>query len=129
MNLLVYDDSGTGKAKVSYISALDVAAYGVAAAMRNETGWKVLEIGGPEALSQLDAVRIFEDQLQKKLTLEFVPEDALKEQHRSSDPLQKTFAALMIGYAKGDVISESSANAARYGIPLHSVADYAATFE
>ena len=35
----------------------------------------------------------------------------------------------MIGYAKGDVISESSAKAARYGIRLHSVADYAATFQ
>ncbi len=48
--------------------------------------------------------------------------------HRSSDPLQKTFDALMIGYAKGDVIPGSQETVRRYGVTLHSVSDYAATF-
>lgn len=36
-----------------------------------------------------------------KLQVEEVPLAALEEQHRSTDPLQKTLAALMIAYAKG----------------------------
>lgn len=119
---------GSGKAPVSYISAQDVVEFAVAAVETKETGELVLEMGGPEALAQLDAVRLFEKTLQKKFALAFVPLEALEQQHRSLDPLQKTFAALMISYAKGDAIAESRANAQRFGIDLHSVADYAATF-
>ncbi len=120
---------GSGEAKVNYISALDVVEFAVAAAARTVGGREVIEMGGPEALSQRDAVRLFEEVLRKKFTLDSVPIAALEEQHRSSDPLQKTFAALMLGYAKGDVIPESRGNAERYGIRLHSVADYARTFQ
>jgi hypothetical protein len=52
---------------------------------------------------------------------------ALEGQHRSTDPLQKTFAALMIGYARGDEIPGALGTARRYGVVLHSIADYAAT--
>jgi len=123
---------GTGEAKVSYISAFDVVEFAVVAAAegaRLKTGATILEMGGPEALSQLDAVRIFEQAFNKKIELTFVPVEALEEQHRSSeDPLQKTFAALMLGYAKGDLIPESLGNAQKYGIRLRSVADYARPF-
>ncbi len=120
---------GSGEARVSYISAFDVAEFAVAAAMKTPGGKEVIEMGGPEAFSQLDAVRVFEEVLQKKFTLDFVPVAALEEQHRSSDPLQKTFGALMLGYAKGDAIPQSRANAERFGIRLRSVADYARTFQ
>ena len=119
---------GSGEAKVSYISAYDVAAFAVAAVRRNLDDWEVLEMGGPEALSQLGAVRIFERQLRTEFKLDFVPVAALEQQHLSSDPLQQTFAALMIAYAKGDVIPQGRANAERYGVRLRSVAEYAATF-
>ena len=120
---------GSGQAKVSYISAHDVAEFAVAAVAMSEGDRAViLEMGGPEALSQLDAVRVFEKKLGKKFTLDFVPVEALEGQYRSSDPLQKTFGALMLGYAKGDVIRESRANADRYGVRLRSVADYATSF-
>ena len=64
----------------------------------------------------------------REVELEKVPLAALEEQHRASDPLQKTFAALMISYANGDTISDSLETAHRYGVRLHSVSDYAATF-
>jgi uncharacterized protein YbjT (DUF2867 family) len=85
-------------------------------------------MGGPEPLSLLEVVGIFEKALGKKFELEKVPLAALEEQHRATDPLQKTFAALMIGYANGDAISDSLETAHRYGVRLHSVSDYAATF-
>jgi NADH dehydrogenase len=119
---------GSGEAPVSYISAFDVADFAVATALASEAGNQVLELGGPEPVSQLQAVRIFENELHRKFTLQHVPVEALQEQHRSSDPLQKTFGALMLGYAGGDVIPTARDNATRYGVRLHSVDDYAAQF-
>ena len=118
---------GSGEGKVSYISSSDVAEFAVAAATR-EHGQKntILEMGGPEPMSQLDAVKAFERALGNRLQLQFVPVEALLEQHKSTDPLQKTFAALMVAYTKGDPIPGAQAVASEYGVPLRSVADHAA---
>jgi NADH dehydrogenase len=118
---------GSGDAKISYISPKDVAAFAVAAAGKPPDKSVVLEMGGPEPLSQLDAVRVFERILGRKIDVDPVPVAALAEQHRSSDPLQKTFSALMLAYAKGDAIPGSVETARSYGVHLHSVFDYAAT--
>jgi uncharacterized protein YbjT (DUF2867 family) len=118
---------GSGEAKISYISAFDVAEFVVAAATREyRDTTTILEMGGPEALSQLDAVHIFEQALGKKVQLSFLPEEALRQQHGSSDPLQKTFAALMLACAKGDTISGARKLAEEYGISLQSVPEYVA---
>lgn len=118
---------GSGEAKISYISAFDVADFAVAAATREYRDKNtILEMGGPEPLSQLDALHIFEQALGKKVQPDFVPQQAIQEQHGSSDPLQKTFAALMLACAKGDPISGARALAEEYGIPLRSVGEYAA---
>jgi uncharacterized protein YbjT (DUF2867 family) len=119
---------GTGEGKVSYIAVRDVVDFAVATTLKVEHGPVALEMGGPEALSQLEAVRVFEQTLGTSLTLEHVPVEALRAQHASEDPVQKTFAALAIGYARGDVIPEAHANAERFGVKLHSVAEYARTF-
>ena len=120
---------GTGEAKSHYISAFDVAEFAVATAKADERMDIVLEMGGPEPLSQLDAVRLFEQATGKKFALEHVPEAALEQQYRAAaDPLQKTFAALTLGYAKGDLISQAQTNAARYHLRLRSLRDFAASF-
>ena len=116
---------GSGEAKVSYISAFDVADFAVAAATRKEDENAILEMGGPEPLSQLDAVKVFEQALEKKFRLEHVPAEALQQQYSSPDPLQKTFAALMLGYTQGDETKGAQETARKYGIRLTSVADYA----
>jgi uncharacterized protein YbjT (DUF2867 family) len=119
---------GSGEAKVSYISFHDVVAFALAVAANPSHPSAFLEMGGPEPISQLDAVVAFERLLGRKCEIEKVPLAALEGQHRSTDALQKTFAALMIGYAKGDVIHGSVETARAYGITLRSVSDYAATF-
>jgi uncharacterized protein YbjT (DUF2867 family) len=120
---------GTGENPVSYISAGNVAEFAAAAAASDEPGPLALELGGPEALSQLQAVRIFEEMGKRKLALEFVPLEALRAQHRAaSDPVGETFAALMVAYALGDRIPESRTSAARYGIRLRTVEAYAKGF-
>jgi uncharacterized protein YbjT (DUF2867 family) len=119
---------GPGDAKVSYISFHDVVSFAVAATAKPPDSSVILEMGGPEPISQLDAVAIFEQKLGKKIETEKLPLAALEEQHRSTDPLQKTFSALMIAYATGDVIPGSRETARRYGVALHSVVDYVKTF-
>lgn len=118
---------GSGDAKVSYISLHDVVAFALAVAANPSHPSAFLEMGGPEPLSQLEAVKVFERTLGRKVELERVPLAAIEDQHRSTDPLQKTFAALMIGYAKGDAIPGSLETARHYGVTLHSVSDYATT--
>jgi uncharacterized protein YbjT (DUF2867 family) len=119
---------GSGEGKISYISMRNVVDFAVATTLKVERGPVALEMGGPEEISQLEVVGIFEETLGKKLTLERVPIEALRAQHASEDPLQKTFAALAIGYARGDAIPEAHTNAERFGVKLHSVTDYARTF-
>jgi uncharacterized protein YbjT (DUF2867 family) len=119
---------GDGEAKVSYISGADVADFAVAAATSKYPKKNtILELGGPESLSQLDAVRIFEQRLNKKIQADHVSLEALETQHQSSDPLRKTFAALMLAYAKGDVVHGAASLAQQHQINLRSVSDYAAT--
>ena len=117
---------GDGTAGISYISARDVAAFAFAAATAPGTLRDVVQIGGPEPISQLGVVAIFERALGRRFSLEFVPIAALEAQHQSPDPLQQTFAALMLGCALGDAIPEARQNAARYGVALASVEEYAA---
>jgi hypothetical protein len=69
---------------------------------------------------------VFEEMTGRRLAVEHVPLEALQAQHQSVDPLQKTFAALMIGCALGDAIPEAQSNARRYGVTLTSLQEYAA---
>jgi len=117
---------GSGNAKISYISAFDVAEFAAIAAKRKYSRQHtILELGGPQPLSQLDAARIFERAWNIKLKLHCLPEQALEEQYKSSDPLQKTFAALMLAYAKGDSVDGAQSVARDHGVSLRSVEQYA----
>ncbi len=114
---------GSGDAKVSYISALDVATFAVAVAAREQAAkTTVLEVGGPESLSLREAVALFEKATGHTFSLESVPIEALQAQLGAPDPVQASFAALAYAYAKGDAIEGARETAARYGIELRSVA-------
>jgi uncharacterized protein YbjT (DUF2867 family) len=116
---------GDGRAPVSYVSATDVASFAVAAVTHPGELRETIEIGGPEPLSQLYAVAIFEDVMGRRLERDHVPMAVLEEQHRSADPLQRSFAALMLAYAIGDPMPAAGLTARRFGVSLTSLADYA----
>jgi len=120
---------GSGDAKVSYISSSNVADFGVAVAIA-AAGEKstVLELGGPEPLSQLEVVGIFEQTLGRQMKIDYLPVEALRAQHESPDPLARTFGALMLGYAKGDEIPKAIETAQQYQVRLRSVREYASKF-
>lgn len=115
---------GKGTQTVSYVSYKDVAKYAVASLESKHAQNGILEIGGPESLSQLDAVKLFESQHNQKFDVNRVPEEALKNQMDSvEDPMQKSFFGLMFCLAKGDEIPMKDKNS-QFGIELTSVKDF-----
>jgi uncharacterized protein YbjT (DUF2867 family) len=96
---------GAGQNKISWISFHDVAKFAVAALDNPRAANAVSKLGGPEALSPLEVVRLAEQILGEKFVVQHVSEDALRAQHAAAtDSLQRSFAALMLYYARGDVI-------------------------
>ena len=100
---------GEGTQPVSYIATADVAAFAVASLTAPAARNAVLELGGPEALSQLEAKEIFEEVLGRTVATQSVPVEALQGQlAAATDPMQQSFTSLMLCVAKGDAIDMSS---------------------
>ena len=115
---------GSGHSKISYISLHDVAEF-AAQALTNPARNAVLELGGPEPLSQLEVVAIFEELTGRKFELEFVPEEQLVARRgAATNPVERTFADLMVAAARGDSIDMPDM-LRRFPIRLKSVREYA----
>ena len=96
---------GAGQRPISWISLGDVAEFAVRCVGHPAARNAVIELGGPEAVSPDDVVRTFEEVTGRHFETQHVPEAELEEQWRgAADPLQKSFAALMLGFAHGDPI-------------------------
>ncbi len=114
---------GDGKNKISFIAIQDVAAFAVASLTNPEASHAIVEIGGPEALSPLDVVQIFEQHGQQ-FEVVHVPEEALRSQkNAASDPLQQSFAGLMLTFARGGEI-DMNEKLRKFSIRPTSVANY-----
>jgi NADH dehydrogenase len=116
---------GDGAAPISWISLADVAEFAVQSLANPAARNAALELGGPEALSPTQVIRIFEQVGGKPFEVQRVPIAALEAQLAAApDSLQRSFAALMLAYAKGDPIPMAQ-TLARFHVPLTSVQDYA----
>jgi uncharacterized protein YbjT (DUF2867 family) len=116
---------GPGENKISWISYKDVAQFAVASLDNSEARNAVIELGGPEALSPLEVVEIFEEVRGRKFDVQHVPEEALEAQRESAgDPLQQSFAALMLFYARGNII-DMQETLRKFPLRLTTVRDYA----
>lgn len=116
---------GEGNNRVSWIAIKDVAAFAVTSLNNPLAKNEIIELGGPQALSPLEAVHIFETSIGKKFELQFVSEEAIKAQKSAAqDPLSESFASLMLGVANGSEIDMTDALKIS---PIHltSVSDYA----
>jgi NADH dehydrogenase len=116
---------GPGENPISWISFPNVAEFAVrslhAPAARNA----IVPLGGPEALSPLAVVRIFEELSGQPFTLDYVMEPVLRAAKQASRrALDEAFAALSLGYAHGATIDMRETLAA---MPVHLVfvRDYA----
>jgi uncharacterized protein YbjT (DUF2867 family) len=116
---------GGGRNKISWISFRDVAKFAVAALDSPQAINAVLKLGGPDALSPLEVVRLAEQVVGRRVVVEHVPEDALRAQHgAATDPLQQSFAGLMLYYARGDAIEMAETLRALPVRNLKSVREY-----
>jgi uncharacterized protein YbjT (DUF2867 family) len=96
---------GSGQNRISWISYRDVAKFAAASVDNAASRNCVILLGGPEALSPLEAVQIFEEAGGQKFTVTHVPDEVLQAQRAAAtDSMQEAFAALMLGYAQGCVI-------------------------
>ncbi len=116
---------GEGNNKISWIAIKDVASFTVAILDNPAATNKTIELGGPEALSPLEAVNIFETVKGTKFELQFVPQEALEAQRAAAlDPLSESFATLMLGVVNGSEIDMKN-TLEDFPIQLTSVVDYA----
>lgn len=116
---------GSGENKISWISYKDVAKFAIASLDNSEARNAVIELGGAEALSPLEVVQIFEKVMGRKFDVQHVPEEALREQRDgASDPLQQSFAGLMLNYSRGTII-DMHETLQKFPVQLTSIRDYA----
>jgi uncharacterized protein YbjT (DUF2867 family) len=93
---------GKGTDRLRYIAVADVAEFAVQCLTNPAAHNATIPIGGPEEISQREAVRIFEEAFGKKFNVIEVPEAALEAQWSSAEnPFDKTFAGLMLAMARG----------------------------
>ena len=116
---------GNGNNPIAYISFKDVAKFAVECISNPEAVNAILELGGPENLSQPEATKVFEDVLQKKMEVQVVPIDSLMAQFNAvEEGMQKSFTGLMICVAKGDFIDMREV-LRKFPVTLTSVKEFA----
>ena len=116
---------GSGQHKISWISFQDVAEFAIASLDNPAARNAVIELGGPEALSPLEVVKVFEKQSGRPFTVQHVPEEQLRAQKEgATDSLTESFAGLMLAYAQGNVL-DMRATLQKFPVRLRSVEEYA----
>ena len=116
---------GGGQNKTSWISFADVAQFAVAAVDPQRAPGATVKLGGPDALSPLEVVALAEQLAGRKIEIQHVPEDGLKAQHAAAtESMQKSFAGLMLYYARGDAVEMTEAVRMLPVQSLTSVRDY-----
>jgi uncharacterized protein YbjT (DUF2867 family) len=116
---------GSGEGKVSWISFFDVAEFCVAVLDNKAAYRSTIELGGPEVLSPLQVVRIFEQESGRQYELERVSREALEsDAHAATGSLEKSFVALMLTLSRGDEIDMRPV-LEKFPLRLTSVRDYA----
>jgi uncharacterized protein YbjT (DUF2867 family) len=93
---------GRGTDKLHYVAVGDVAEVAVQSLSNPAARNAIVSIGGPEAISQREALALFQETVGRPFAVSEIPEEALEAQWRdAADPVQRTFASLMLGVARG----------------------------
>jgi uncharacterized protein YbjT (DUF2867 family) len=117
---------GSGTSPVTWIAAADVAEIAARSALGEGPGSGVLELGGPEALSQREVIERFEDVLGIRFALEQIAAAVLERQRaEASHPVQESLAALMLEAELG-AVTDRTAMLAAFPLELTTVSAFAA---
>jgi uncharacterized protein YbjT (DUF2867 family) len=118
---------GAGEEPISWISIRDVAEFTVRSLDSSFARNATLELGGPEALSPNEVVRIFERRAGRPFSVTHVPVAQLvADQAAAPHDMGRSFAGLQQRYAAGDAVDMTHV-LAEIPIPLVSVEAYAAS--
>lgn len=92
---------GPGKHKIRYVAVADVAELAVQSLSNTAAANATIPVGGPEEISQRDAVALSEEAFGKKFKVTEITEEALEAQWKAAqNPFDKSFAALMLWVAR-----------------------------
>jgi uncharacterized protein YbjT (DUF2867 family) len=113
---------GTGDQRMSWISLADVARFTIECIDHPAARNAVFELGG-EPVSPNELIAEVERRTGKPMQVERIPADALRAQRaQATDPMEHTFATLMLGYAQGDEIDIGAARELQ--VPIRSVREF-----
>jgi uncharacterized protein YbjT (DUF2867 family) len=116
---------GSGDTQLSLVSMDDVAKLVALCLDSAQAENTTIEFGGPAPVTQHEVVAAFEEVSGRTFEVQHVPEEGLVAQWEGAeDPLGKSMSAIMLDYARGDVI-EMDGTLARYPVPLTSIREYA----
>lgn len=115
---------GDGNRAITWISYHDVARAAADSVIQGTARNMIVELGGPQALTPREVVRMFEAAGAGEIATESVPESALAAQlNTATDSLQKSFAGLMLMYAAGDAI-DTAASSRMFPFQMTAVRDF-----
>ena len=119
---------GNGKTRHSFISASDVADFMINAGLSEEGRNAILNVGGPEALSWFDVVRIYENLLGTKLRTKTTPAFVFRNLSRLfslfSAPASNLMAINYLFAATDTVVENPEVVAKRFNVELTSASDF-----
>jgi len=98
---------GPGTTKSNPVSMCDVAEFAALAAVREDLLRRVIPIGGPDIVTALEAVRLFEDVLERKIAVKHVPAGVVglaSRILRPFNPALSSLLALAVGTGEDEVI-------------------------
>ena len=107
---MLFADTAAGTATVyggrdvrfRYVAVADVAEVVVRCVDHPAARNAVIPFGGPEALTQREALERFEEAFAKPFTVTELPEEALEARWKAApEPFSQSFAGLMLGVARG----------------------------
>lgn len=116
---------GSGENPLSLVSMDDVARMAAVCLDHPAASNAVIDFGGPEPVTLHELVRTFEDVSGRSFEMQHVPEEALVGAWEGAeDPVSKSINAIMVDFARGDVI-EMDGTLATFPVEMTSVRQYA----
>jgi uncharacterized protein YbjT (DUF2867 family) len=107
---MLFADPAVGTARIygnpnirsRYVAVADVAEVTAQCVDNPAAKNRVIRFGGPEELSQGEAVKSFESAFGRQFSVTTIPSEALEAQWKgAADPLTRSFSALMLAVARG----------------------------
>jgi uncharacterized protein YbjT (DUF2867 family) len=116
---------GSGEARISWIGLEDVVEFAVQSLTQPGARDAILELGGPQALSMLEVINIFEQVGGQPFTPTFITEATLAAQlAAATDPYDQILTGLMTLLASGNAVDPTDALRA-IPVQLTTVRQYA----